>query len=264
MSGWLRRSNPEFFPVRNLSRENLPGGSQIAQLRHGSARLSKIERGRRRWAGSWLLPPAGGRANAADATSPEVLNAYVRIAPDNVVTLYSISPEIGQGIKTAFGLMIAEDLDADWKSVRVEQARISPLIYGDQQRAGGSTSVRRNWNVLRQAGASARAMLVAAAAKEWNVPAGDITTENSTVMHRASGKSLTYGALAEKAAKIPVPDTASLKLKDRKEWRLLGKRYTGVDNKKVVTGQPLFGIDVHSAWDALCQFHQMSCMRRQG
>ncbi len=188
--------------------------------------------------------PAGGKALAADASLPHVINAYVRVSPDNVVTLYSISPEIGQGIKTAFGLMIAEDLDADWKTVRVQQARISPSVYGDQQRAGGSTSVRRNWNSLRQAGASARAMLVAAAAKEWNVPASEITTENSAVIHKASGRTLTYGAIAEKAALMPVPDPATVKLKDRKDWRLLGKRYTGVDNKKVVTGQALFGIDV--------------------
>lgn len=188
--------------------------------------------------------PGGDAARAANASMPAVLNAFVRIAPDNIVTLYSISPEIGQGIKTTFGLMIAEDLDAEWKSVRVEQARISPLIYGDQQRAGGSTSVRRNWNSLRQAGASARAMLVAAAAREWTVPVSEITTQNSTVMHKASGKTITYGALAEKAALMPVPDPATLKLKDRKNWRLLGKRYTGVDNKKIVTGQRLFGIDV--------------------
>jgi isoquinoline 1-oxidoreductase beta subunit len=188
--------------------------------------------------------PAGDPANARSASTPKVLNAYVRISPDNVVTLYSISPEIGQGIKTAFGLLLAEDLDADWKTVRVEQARIDPALYGDQQRAGGSTSIRRNWNSLRQAGAAARAMLVEAAAKEWNVPVAEVTTEASKVMHKASGKSLTYGALAEKAALTPVPGVASLKLKDRKDWRLLGKRYTGVDNRRVITGEPLFGIDV--------------------
>ena len=236
--------------IRSVSRPE----TYLAKIWREASVAPEIDVGRRSFlklsagAGAGLVLafylPSGGNAEAANASLPEVLNAYVRIAPDNLVTLYSISPEIGQGIKTAFGLMIAEDLDADWKSVRVEQARIDPRLYGDQQRAGGSTSVRRNWDSLRQAGAAARAMLVAAAAKEWSVPASEITTENSTVMHQASGRSLTYGALAEKAAAMPVPEVATLKLKDRKDWRLLGKRYTGVDNKKVVTGQPLFEIDV--------------------
>ncbi len=191
----------------------------------------------------FVLKPDGKASAATGASLPNVLNAYVRIAPDNMVTVYSKGPEIGQGIKTAFGLIIAEELDADWQHVRVEQARINPMIYGNQG-AGGSTSIPRNWISLRQAGAAARAMLVAAAAKEWNVAAGEITTLNSTLLHKASGRSLSYGAMAVKASAMPVPDANTLKLKDRKDWRLLGKRYSGVDNLKVVTGQPLFGIDV--------------------
>ncbi len=182
-----------------------------------------------------------GKAMAAGA--PKVLNAFVRVSPDNVVTIYSKGPEIGQGIKTAFGLIIAEEMDADWKTVVVEQARVNPKVYG-YQGAGGSTSIPRGWDQLRQAGAGAKAMLIAAAAKQWNVPASECTAQDSLVHHKASGKSATYGALAEAAAKLPAPDVASLKLKTRSEYRLLGKRYTGVDNMKVVTGQPLFGIDV--------------------
>ena len=184
--------------------------------------------------------PAG---EAIAAETPKVINAFVRISPDNVVTIYSKGPEIGQGIKTAFGLIIAEELDADWKTVVVEQARVNPKVYG-YQGAGGSTSIPRGWDQLRQAGAGAKAMLIAAAAKQWNVPAGECTAQDSMVSHKASGKSATYGSLAEAAAKMPVPEAASLKLKNRSEYRLLGKRYTGVDNHKLVTGQPLFGIDV--------------------
>ena len=180
-------------------------------------------------------------AEAASDT-PKVFNAFVRIAPDNTVYLYSKGPEIGQGIKTAFGLIIAEELDADWKTVKVEQARINPKVYGAQG-AGGSTSIPRGWDQLRQAGATARAMLIAAAAKQWSVPAAECTTEAGVVSH-ASGKKLSYGALANAAAAMPVPDAATLQLKAFKSYKLLGKRFTGVDNIKVVTGQPLFGIDV--------------------
>jgi isoquinoline 1-oxidoreductase beta subunit len=211
---------------------------------------ARIELGRRAFlklstaAGAGLvlaLYLPGGKADAAE--TPKVLNAFVRIAPDNVITIYSKGPEIGQGIKTAFGLIIAEELDADWKTVVVEQARINPKVYG-YQGAGGSTSIPRGWDQLRQAGAGAKAMLTAAAAKRWGVPASECTARDSTVHHQASGKSATYGALADDAAKMPVPDIATLKLKTRAEYRLLGKRYSGVDNAKVVTGQPLFGIDV--------------------
>jgi isoquinoline 1-oxidoreductase beta subunit len=171
------------------------------------------------------------------------MNAFVRIAPDNIVTIYSKCPEIGQGIKTSFGLIIAEELDADWNHVVVEQADINPKVYGSQG-AGGSTSIPRNWDQLRQAGAGAKAMLVAAAAKAWKVNPADITASNSMLRHAASGKSASYGSLAVAAAKMPVPDPASLKLKTRAEYKLFGKRHRGVDDVKVVTGQPLFGIDV--------------------
>lgn len=183
------------------------------------------------------------REAEAEEHSDAALNAFVRIAPDNTITLFSKGPEIGQGIKTAFGLIIAEELDADWKTVRVEQAAINPKVYG-YQGAGGSTSIPRGWDQLRQAGAAARAMLIETAARRWNVPAGECSTADSSVLHKASGRRLTYGALAKDACDVPVPDPAKLTLKSRSEYRLLGKRYTGVDNSKVVTGKPVFGIDV--------------------
>ena len=181
-------------------------------------------------------------ATAEDAKNL-TMNAFVKVAPDNSITIYSKCPEIGQGIKTSFGLIIAEEMDADWKHVTVEQADINPKVYGSQG-AGGSTSIPRNWDQLRQAGAGAKAMLVAAAAKKWGVNAADITCRDSVVTHAASGKKATYGELASAAARMPLPDPKSLKLKTRAEYRTYGKRNKGVDDEKVVTGQPLFGIDV--------------------
>ena len=151
---------------------------------------------------------------SAEASKDQSINAFIRIAPDNTVTVYSKAPEIGQGIKTAFGLIIAEELDADWNHVVVEQADFNPKVYG-YQGAGGSTSIPRAWDQLRQAGAGAKAMLVAAAAKQWNVKPSEITAENSVLTHAASGKTATYGSLANAAAKMPVPDPGSLKLKTR-------------------------------------------------
>jgi isoquinoline 1-oxidoreductase subunit beta len=181
-------------------------------------------------------------AESADGKD-QVMNAFIRIAPDNTITIYSKAPEIGQGIKTSFGVIIADELDADLNDVVMEQADINPKIYG-YQGSGGSTSIPRAWDQLRQAGAGAKAMLIAAAAQEWEVDPSEVTARDSTLTHAASGKSATYGALAAAAAKMPVPDPKSLKLKSRAEYRLIGKRFRGVDDPKVVNGQPLFGIDV--------------------
>jgi isoquinoline 1-oxidoreductase subunit beta len=187
----------------------------------------------------------GGQAFAAGAAKDgaDTMNAFISIAPDNTITIISKAPEIGQGIKTSFGLVIAEELDADWNQVVMKQADVLPKIYGSQG-AGGSTSIPRAWDQLRQAGAGAKAMLIAAAAKKWKVSASEITARDSVLTHAASGKTATYGSLAADAAKMPVPDPRSLKLKTRAEYRLFGKRYHGVDDPKVVTGQPLFGIDI--------------------
>ncbi len=171
-----------------------------------------------------------------------VPNAFLRIAPDGTIVIVSKGPEIGQGIKTAFPMIIAEELDADWSRVKVEQAAINPAVFG-RQSAGGSRSIPTSWDQLRRAGAAGRAMLVSAAARQWNVPEAELTTANSVVTHKASGRTATYGELASKAAELPVPDEKALKLKERKDYRLLGKRIPGVDNLQVVTGQPLFGID---------------------
>lgn len=169
-------------------------------------------------------------------------NAFLRISPDGTILIYSKGPEIGQGIKTAFPLIIAEELDADWTQVHVQQAAINPAIYG-RQSAGGSRSIPASWDQLRTAGAAARSMLIAAAAREWRVPVEQCQAEKSIVIHPGSGRQLSYGALAEKAATLPVPNEKSLRLKERKDYKLLGTRVSGVDNRAIVTGQPLFGID---------------------
>ena len=189
----------------------------------------------------YMEDSASASASAASGTKLFTPNAYLNIAPDGVITIYSKGPEIGQGIKTAFGLIIAEELDANWKDVQVEQAPVNESLYG-RQSAGGSTSIPNNWDTLRQAGSVARTMLISAAAAKWKVSADTCHTKESKV-YAHDGRSLSYGALASDAALIAVPDAKLVKLKERKDYKLFGKRYTGVDNRKVVTGQPLFGLD---------------------
>ena len=193
--------------------------------------------------GFHLPSEAFAASNTPQGSKDQAINAFIRIAPDNTITIYSKAPEIGQGIKTSLALIIAEELDADWDHVVVEQAEINPKLYGAQG-AGGSTTIPRAWDQLRQAGAGAKAMLIAAAAKQWNVNPSEITAKDSTLSHAASGKTATYGSLATAAAKMPVPDPKVLKFKTRSEYRLLGRRHRGVDDPKVVSGKPLFGIDV--------------------
>jgi isoquinoline 1-oxidoreductase beta subunit len=167
-------------------------------------------------------------------------NAFIRIAPNGVVTLMSKQPEIGQGIKTSLPMIIAEELEVNWKDVVVQQADLNEQLYG-RQSAGGSTSTPSNYDTFHKLGATARAMLIEAAAQTWGVPAGECYAEAGAIHHRSSGKVLKYGELVAKAATLPVPSSAPLK--DPKDYKLLGTRVGGVDNPKVVTGQPLFGID---------------------
>jgi isoquinoline 1-oxidoreductase beta subunit len=185
----------------------------------------------------------GGDVNAAGETGGAgefVPNAFLRISSKGSILIYNKGPEIGQGIKTAFPLIIAEELDALWTDVVVEQAPVNPTVYG-RQSAGGSRSIPDSWDQLRKAGAVARSMLLSAAAATWKVPVAECSTRDSAVWN--GKRKLKYGALVARAAALPVPDPATVKLKERSEYRLLGKAYTGVDNRKVVTGAPLFGID---------------------
>jgi isoquinoline 1-oxidoreductase beta subunit len=184
-------------------------------------------------------PAAGEVSKGAVSFAP---NAFLRIAPDGLITLVNKGPEIGQGIKTTFPMILAEELDADWERVRIEQAPVKPEVYGGQG-AGGSRSVPANWDLLRRAGATARAMLVSAAARRWGVPESECSTGPSVVLHAGSGRQIGYGELAEAAGALPVPAPETLKFKTREQYRILRKPKGGVDNRLVVTGQPLFGID---------------------
>ena len=185
----------------------------------------------------------GVHVSAEDAASAFTPNAFVKITADGVITVVAKNPEVGQGIKTMLPMLIAEELDVDFKDIQIEQALSDPAKYGAQF-AGGSQATPQNWDEHRRFGATARAMLVSAGALTWGVPESECSTSRGAVLHRPTGRKLGYGALAAKAATLPVPDPKTVTLKDPKDFRIIGHFTSGVDNPKVVTGQPLYGIDV--------------------
>jgi isoquinoline 1-oxidoreductase beta subunit len=181
--------------------------------------------------------PAAAEEKAENAPVP---NAYIEIHANGDVYLWIARSEMGQGPRTSLAMILAEELDADWARVRVEQADLDAK-FGDMT-TGGSFSVRSSWDPLRQAGAAARQMLIAAAASSWNVPATECTARASAVIHSITGRQLGYGELASKAAALPVPKDPPLK--QAKDYRILGTKKDRVDGPRIVAGEARYGMDV--------------------
>ena len=177
-----------------------------------------------------------GTGSGKESFSP---NAYVRITPDNKITIVVARSEMGQGVCTALPMILAEELEADWKQIEIEQAGASTL-FGDQT-TGGSASVRTTWDPMRKAGAAAREMLITAAALAWGVPRSGCTAEGGRIKHAASGRSASYGELASKAAALPIP--TDVPLKQSKDYRIVGRRLARLDSPAKVKGEAIFGID---------------------
>ncbi len=168
-------------------------------------------------------------------------NTFIRIAPDGTVTLLARNPEIGQGVKNMLPMLIAEELEVDWKSVKVEQADYDPK-YGLQS-TGGSRAASNNFIPMQQVGAAGRQMLIAAAAKKWGVPESECFASNGRVYDHKTDQSLGYGELAAVAATLPPPDLNSIKLKRESEYKIIGTRITGVDVPDITAGKPIYAID---------------------
>lgn len=169
-------------------------------------------------------------------------NSYLSIAADGTITILSPNPELGQNIMTSFPMIVAEELDADWTKIKVLQAPLDTKNF-DRQLTGGSGAIPHSWKRLRTAGATARSMLIQAAAQQWALPIEECTASNGFVIHSKSGKKLGFGELAELASALPVPK--DVKLKDRKDFKIIGTAVNNVANKNIVTGKPLFGLDFY-------------------
>ena len=169
-------------------------------------------------------------------------NSYLSIATDGTITIFSPNPELGQNIMTSFPMIVAEELDADWTNVKVVQAPLDTVKF-ERQVTGGSGAIPHSYKRLRVAGASARHLLVSAAAARWKVDVAACTTSNGFVINATTGKKLSYGELAEEASKLTVP--ANVPLKNRKDFKIIGSSVRNVENKKIITGKGIFGLDFY-------------------
>lgn len=198
-----------------------------------------------------FLPMGAARALSRDDSvaegSDRALNAFVVVSPDNTVTVISKHIEFGQGPYTGLATIVAEEMNADWSQIRVESSPADDEIYGNtflgRQITGGSSSIANSWEQLRKAGATARAMLVAAAAQRWKVPAEEVTVSQGRVLHKGSGQSDSFGELATLAAEMDMPKNPSLK--SPKDFSLIGKDRPRVDTESKTNGQALFTQDIH-------------------
>ena len=168
------------------------------------------------------------------------INGYIKIGDTGMVTIYSPNPEIGQNVKTSMPMIVAEELDVDWKNVVVEQAALNTGFYQNQF-AGGSLSIRLSWDALRAAGATGRRMLLEAAAKEWGLNVSDLTAMQGIIKENNGERTVTYGEIASKAVGIKIPE--EVKLKEISDFKIIGTSRKNVDGKEIVTGHPLFGLD---------------------
>jgi isoquinoline 1-oxidoreductase beta subunit len=191
-----------------------------------------------------LYPKAAAAlAQTGRPADPALLPAdFISIASSGIVTITARNPESGTNGHNMLPMMVAEELDVDWKDVKIVRADVDNK-YGTQF-VGGSIATHTNWDPMRQIGGAARLMLVAAAAQTWGVAAAECSTASGRVIHQTSNRSLGYGELASKAATVPVPDIKSLKLKDPKDYKIIGTTTIGAETKGIVTGKPIFGIDV--------------------
>ena len=198
---------------------------------------------------SWFASCRSADQEAAELVMPDEwfdINSYLKIGNNGIVTIFSPNPEFGQNVKTSMPMIVAEELDVDWKNVLVEQAPYSPEKFPGGafgQFTGGSRGIMTKWEPLRMAGASAKQMLKEAAAQTWQVPVAEITTEAGVLKHEASGKSAGYGEMASAAAQIPVPE--AIVLKEPKDYKIIGQSKKNVEGLNIVTGKPMFGLDYH-------------------
>jgi isoquinoline 1-oxidoreductase subunit beta len=183
-----------------------------------------------------------GALAAEPGTQEFAPNAFIRIGPDNIVRLWAIRSEMGQGVRTLLPMVLADELEADWERVVIEQARMEARFKGIRLRTSGSGSAAETWEPLRKAAASAREMLVSAAAEQWQVDPKTCVAQQGTVIHSPTGRKLTYGQLANAASRIPVPTKP--RLKDVKDFRLVGKPVKRRDAKAIVSGSAIYGLDV--------------------
>jgi isoquinoline 1-oxidoreductase subunit beta len=218
--------------------------SQLAKISRRSFILQVAAAGGGLWLG-FHLPPRPGRGRAGAATPAEV-NAWIVIQPDDTVIIRVARSEMGQGSFTALPMLVAEELECDWSKVKAEYASVAEHLRRNRVyvtfATGGSRSIRSSHEFLRQAGASAREMLMAAAAQRWGVPASECRAANGVITHQPTGRTVTFGAVAEAASHLPAPK--SVTLKPPEQWKLIGKPVKRFDTPDKVMGKPVFGADV--------------------